>query len=250
MVPSVFRYLWSFFSFKISIVSWDFRSQPFGSCVERYILGFLCGLSWVLSMIYYFYLWYLFRHRQYEEVIFMANHQGTPVLRGDRLHLRPLCTGDADSVFHNWASDPQVTKFLRWNPHSDIEVTKAWLSECDQGYRRPDFYDWGIELADTKTLIGSIGASRACLEPEQFEIGYCIAKAYWNHGYTTEALRLMMEYLIDTVGIRSFSCRHAKDNSASGSVMRKAGFQYQTDGTYTSFDGARTFACAIYGMDV
>ena len=59
-----------------------------------------------------------------------------------------------------------------------------------------------------------------------------------------------MEYLIDSVGIRSFSCRHAKDNPASGSVMRKAGFVYQEDGSYTSFDGTRTFACAVYSLDL
>ena len=38
-------------------------------------------------------------------------------------------------------------------------------------------------------------------------------------GYTTEALKEVMKYLINDVGIKKFRCSHAKLNPASGAVM-------------------------------
>jgi len=180
----------------------------------------------------------------------MIHHPSSATLRSERLLVRPLCLQDAESVFFNWASDPEVTRFLRWNPHDDIGVTKAWLLECLQAYRRNDYYQWGIERLDTKELIGTIGASPLSSDPVRYEVGYCIAKPHWNRGYTTEALRCVMNYLIHTVGIRSFFCMHAHENPASGAVMRKAGFRYQKDGIYASFDGQRIFPCAMYTIDL
>ena len=46
-------------------------------------------------------------------------HLGTQILTTERLLLRPLTAADAIAMFENWASDPQVTRFLRWEPHKD-----------------------------------------------------------------------------------------------------------------------------------
>lgn len=59
-----------------------------------------------------------------------------------------------------------------------------------------------------------------------------------------------MEFLINKVGIKSFLCKHATDNPASGSVMRHVGFKYVKDGFYESFDGKRRFDCKIYYLDI
>ncbi len=50
-----------------------------------------------------------------------------------RLLLRPFTLDDASAMFSNWANDPEVTKYMTWNPHQNEEVTKAiikmWLKE-------------------------------------------------------------------------------------------------------------------------
>ena len=42
------------------------------------------------------------------------NHCGTRILETPRLLLRPLTMDDAQMMYDNWASDPAVTKYLRW----------------------------------------------------------------------------------------------------------------------------------------
>ncbi|MBO6285434.1 MAG: GNAT family N-acetyltransferase, partial [Bacilli bacterium] len=43
------------------------------------------------------------------------------VLESLRLLLRPLKVDDAEAVFNGWANDKEVTKYLTWNPHPNVE---------------------------------------------------------------------------------------------------------------------------------
>ena len=53
----------------------------------------------------------------------MLIHKGTQPLRTPRLTLRPFVADDANAMFTNWASDPEVTKFLTWPTHTNLEVS-------------------------------------------------------------------------------------------------------------------------------
>ena len=46
-------------------------------------------------------------------------HAGTQEIETERLVLRRLTPEDAGMMYQNWANDPQVTKFLRWEPHKN-----------------------------------------------------------------------------------------------------------------------------------
>ena len=41
-------------------------------------------------------------------------HCGTQLLETERLILRRFEIGDAEAMYRNWASDPDVTKYLTW----------------------------------------------------------------------------------------------------------------------------------------
>lgn len=73
----------------------------------------------------------------------------TPILETERLILRPLQVTDAQEIFDNWASDPEVTKFMTYSTHKDVEVTKTGLVELKETVDS-DSYDWGfVRKADT-----------------------------------------------------------------------------------------------------
>lgn len=179
----------------------------------------------------------------------MIKLKGTVPLETERLILRRLTPDDAQEVFDNWASDPEVTRFLRWNTHENVEATRNWLQQEAHQYADRSFYNWGIVLKSCGTLIGSIGAVNEESEPERTELGYCIGKAYWNQGYTTEALSRIVKYLSEEAGIKRFIAKHAKENPASGVVMRHVGFYWFKEGTYKSFDGSREYESDIYHLD-
>ena len=55
-------------------------------------------------------------------------HAGTQTLETDRLFLRQLLPEDAEQMYTNWASDPEVTRFLRWEPHKNALETVGLLA--------------------------------------------------------------------------------------------------------------------------
>ena len=68
------------------------------------------------------------------------NHQGTKTLESERLILRRFTYQDAESMYRNWACDPEVTRFLMWPPHASVEVTKKVLAEWRNHYVNPEYY--------------------------------------------------------------------------------------------------------------
>lgn len=179
-------------------------------------------------------------------------HLGTRVLVTGRLILRPMTMSDAEMMFQNWASDPEVTRWLRWEPHRSWVETAELLNEWSKHYIEPDYYQWGICDKSTGVLFGSISMIRpeedpawAGMDGELWEPGYCIGKKWWDQGYATEALCAVRDFWFRQVGAKALACCHANENVASGAVMQKAGFVYHHDAVYHKFNGDEV-PCRVY----
>ncbi len=169
----------------------------------------------------------------------------TPVLETNRLLLRPLTVGDAESAFTNWTSDSDVAKFMRWNVHKRISETREWMVSEEASLESDLVYNWGFVLKETGELIGSGGL--VFIESKgMYELGYNLMKKYWNFGLATEAAQKIIDFGKTELQQKQFYCCHAKDNPASGKVMTKIGFQYQNDGVYHSWDQERKFDAKEY----
>ena len=76
------------------------------------------------------------------------NHLGTRELATERLTLRRFEIEDAENMFYNWANDPEVTKYLTWPAHENVEVTESIVKDWVSKYDDKEFYQWAIELND------------------------------------------------------------------------------------------------------
>ena len=157
----------------------------------------------------------------------MLTHKGTQTIETFRLILRKAHREDAEPMFCNWASDPEVTKFLTWPAHSNIAVSEMVIESWLQEYEKDSYYQWMIELKEIGQPIGSISVVRQNDRVEEAEIGYCIGTRWWHQGIMTEALSAVIEYLFAEVGMNRVSARHDPNNLNSGGVMRKCGMKYE-----------------------
>lgn len=157
----------------------------------------------------------------------MLTHKGTQTIETPRLILRRAQMADAQPMFANWASDPEVTKFLTWPAHSDLDVTKTLLQRWLDEYEKDDDYQWMIVLKELGQPIGSIGVGAHHDQIGKAEIGYCIGKTWWHTGIMTEALNAVMDFLFREVGLNRIEARHDPNNPHSGGVMKKCGMQYE-----------------------
>lgn len=162
------------------------------------------------------------------------NHCGTQKLETERLILRRFSIEDAAAMYKNWASDPDVTKYLMWPTHSDVGVSKAVLNDWVKSYSDEKYYQWAIVPKEYGEPIGSIAVVEMDEAVSKVHIGYCIGRAWWHRGITSEALKAVMDFLFDEVGVNRIESRHDPRNPNSGAVMRKCGMTYE--GTMRSAD--------------
>ena len=153
------------------------------------------------------------------------NKTGTQRLETHRLILRRCRVEDAEDMFNNWASDPEVTKFLTWPTHSSTEVSGMVLADWAARYEDGSFFQWMIEWKENSQAIGSIAVVKLDEAKESADIGYCLGRKYWGRGIMPEALRAVMDYLFDTVGVNRIAACHDVNNPKSGRVMAKAGMK-------------------------
>ena len=154
-------------------------------------------------------------------------HLGTKRLETYRLILRPFTVNDAGAMFENWASDPEVTKFLSWPVYRGIEDADAILKIWQESYKKPEFYQWAIVLKELDQPIGSISVVGSDDRVDMAEIGYCIGRAWWGQSIMSEAMAAVMRYLFAEVGMQRIEAGHDPMNPASGAVLRKCGLQYE-----------------------
>jgi ribosomal-protein-alanine N-acetyltransferase len=179
----------------------------------------------------------------------MMLHQGTKPLESDRLLLRRFAAEDAGAMFENWASDPEVTKYLTWPTHTSVEVSKTVLADWVPQYEKSETYRWAIVLKGNGDMpIGSIGAVLRDDDTGMVHIGYCIGRKWWNKGITSEALALLVDYFFTVIGMNRIESRHDPRNPHSGSVMKKCGLRYE--GTHREADHNNQGICdaAIYAI--
>ena len=145
-------------------------------------------------------------------------------IESSRLILRPFETFDAQSMYDNWASDPEVSKYVAWNTHASVEVTKQIVNLWIEQYQKPERINFAITLKETGELIGGIDVV-GYLDGIPV-IGYVLSRKYWNNGYMTEACKRVVEYLF-TLGHKTIIIDAVKENIASNKVIEKCGGVYQ-----------------------
>jgi len=152
-------------------------------------------------------------------------HAGTKTIKTDRLTLRKFIISDAETMFRNWANDNEVTRYMRWATHKDVDTSRAIMQEWVDSYKEDNSYHWGICLKDNE-LIGSIGAFVNEIDYSA-NVGYCLGRKWWGKGYASEALRALIDYMFTNTDIERLEAYHAVENAASGKVMLNAGMVHE-----------------------
>ena len=156
----------------------------------------------------------------------MLTHKGTQTIETNRLILRRATPRDAEAMFRNWTSDAEVTKYLTWPTHQNIDITQMVVNSWVAEYEKADYYHWMIILKEINEPIGSLLATTVG-RAESAHIGYCIGKAWWHKGLVAEALQAVIAFLFREVGYHRIEAMHDPNNPNSGAVMRKCGMQYE-----------------------
>jgi RimJ/RimL family protein N-acetyltransferase len=152
----------------------------------------------------------------------MSAHVPAPVaIHTRRLMLRRYALDDAKEIFERYAQDIEVTRFLTWHPHRDVDETRRFLERCQRVWEEGRAFPWIIALRDTGAILGGIELR---VDGHRGEFGYAIARPAWGRGYATEAARAVVETALALPAIQRVWAYVDVDNVASVRVLEKVGF--------------------------
>lgn len=158
----------------------------------------------------------------------------------ERLIIRAFRDEDAQKLYENHQDDA----VRRWFPnecYADLEEARGAIRfyvDCVNNGHLP--FVLGVELKETGELIGDTGISAVEGKADETEIGYCIGQPYRGHGYATEMLSAISDYVCSRFGIRVIYGRVLHGNEASEKVLRKNGYQFVCEET-----GAEDDPCGL-----
>jgi len=164
-----------------------------------------------------------------------ANSCKSPTLTTGLLVLRPFGPGDAPFV-QLYASDREIAATTRGiqHPYPDGAAEK-WIAlheELFQSGKEVIFAispgpEWNSDkepAGAVPELFGSIGLIIEN-EDHRAELGYWIARPWWNRGIASHAARAVIEYGFTQLGLTRITAHHMLNNPSSGRVLEKAGMQ-------------------------
>ncbi|MCL2405499.1 MAG: GNAT family N-acetyltransferase [Defluviitaleaceae bacterium] len=151
------------------------------------------------------------------------------ILETERLLLRPFSICDAKAMFCNWASDPEVVRYMPYDACNTLDETIHRISEWMTYFENtaPNSAVFAIELKDSNEIIGTIDFAETDIEARSAEVGYQLGKAWWGNGYATEALRAVVKYVFEIVGLNRLWASYDPRNPGSGRVLQKANMLYE-----------------------
>jgi ribosomal-protein-alanine N-acetyltransferase len=158
-------------------------------------------------------------------------HKGTLMLETDRLILRRFTIEDLDQMYYNCWMDFEVWKWTSYKPMQKVEdviniaemFTEKWLG----AYDRTNRYSWAIQLKSTGDVIGRFFGMHPDDYVNQIELAYELGREWWNQGLMTEAVKAIIDFFFNEVGMNRIYAYHASENPASGKVMKKCGMTYE-----------------------
>lgn len=145
-----------------------------------------------------------------------------PVLKGNKIVLKEMHLHDAEAIY-NLAKNENVSKYTLNIPYPyKMEDAVWWINNAKEKFKTKEQFTFGIFILDTEEFIGGIGLI-VDQKNSKASIGYWVGEPFWNKGYTTEALKLILNFGFNDLQLNKLFAHHLVENTASGRVMQKAG---------------------------
>ena len=146
-----------------------------------------------------------------------------PELRTPRLRLREFRADDAEALYAVH-SDPRVMRYWSFPAWTRMEQAQAKVAAILEERARGAVFVWAVADAASDHVIGSIAAFSLDRAQARAEIGYSLHADWHGRGLAGEALRAVLGFLIDEVGLERIEADIDPRNAASCRLAERVGF--------------------------
>jgi len=141
-----------------------------------------------------------------------------------QVQLRPLTLADARDIYEN-VRDKTIVRYTMQIPHPyHLSDAQSFIKKSIKAQKAKSGYIYGIELKETKKIIGVISLSNIDKKNLKCELGYWLGKKYWNQGVMTKAVKMILEIAFNRLKMHRVYATTFADNNGSVRVLENNKF--------------------------
>jgi RimJ/RimL family protein N-acetyltransferase len=144
------------------------------------------------------------------------------IFQSVRLTARRLEARDLEA-FAAYRNDPDAARYQSWTSFSQREAGEFIAAMALKNPGDAGWFQFALQSRDDNSLVGDCGLNIVEDDPRLAEIGFTIARAHWNKGYASEAVRALLNYAFNAFDIHRVTASADPRNAASCRVLEKAG---------------------------
>lgn len=139
-----------------------------------------------------------------------------------RLRLRPCRIDDLQSIHKLWTND-HIRHFLFDEREVSMSEARSFIEASVVNFEEKGYGLWLVFLRDRDSLAGFAGFLRS--EDESPNLIYGIHPDFCRAGYATEAVRAVLNYGLQTLGLPGVRADVDEPNTDSVRVLEKLGLK-------------------------
>ncbi|MTI46319.1 GNAT family N-acetyltransferase [Sporosalibacterium faouarense] len=146
-----------------------------------------------------------------------------PILKTDRLLLRQLKNEDDIAIFE-YQSNKDNFKFVDMPVYKNIKEAQNYIEKMNSGVRDDKWIIWAIADATTDKALGTISIWNILKEQSKAELGYGLFPGNVGKGIMSEALKKVVEYGINVMGLETIEAYTNIENNKSKCLLKRNNF--------------------------
>lgn len=146
-------------------------------------------------------------------------------LSGQKIILRPLSGSDAEKM-HEYSKEPKLNKYSGpYKASKSIEDAREYIKECNEKLKEGVSYHFGIYIKNNEEFVGVIGFFDLDKESKKGELGFWVAKDFWNKGYMSEAVDLITRFIFKELRYKKIYSIFHELNKSVERILQKVGYE-------------------------
>src|SRR6185437_8669180 len=155
-----------------------------------------------------------------------VNFYPFPVLFTERLVLRRITDGDANELFF-LRSDEGIMKYICKPKPKNLDDILQFIEKINSMIGANQGVAWAVTLKNEDKLIGHISFHQIFKEHFRAEVGYMLYPDYYGQNIMHEALKAVLDYGFNTIGLHSVEANVSPENIRSRKLLEKNNFMQE-----------------------
>jgi RimJ/RimL family protein N-acetyltransferase len=149
------------------------------------------------------------------------------MIYGDRIRLRRPERSDIPT-FTRWLNDPEVRRGISVTLPMSLANEEQWFEKMLKNTPEEQTFSIEIPQGENWLIIGNCSLFDIDWRSRCAEVGILIGeKQFWNQGYGTECMRLMLKVGFETYNLNRIFLHVKETNPGAIRAYEKAGFQHE-----------------------